>query len=318
MFKQALALALANPPTPDLARAYCKKAAELAGALQGEEARRIEFYSRLVPIIVALHTGSAKGKAEGPEDKRARLEELRQAVESLRDSWQQRRVREYLELLVFAAKALVEEGVDADHYETLTDTETLLGLCRGMLRGKGNETRAYLRPCYDAALAAKLRLNPPHVKELLEIQWEATRGQAYQKDASAAPVLALYLLGEKCYLFLDVPRGASKSFCLADDYRLQDLRAALRADRLALPREVTRELQKLAAQGAVSVRCWWRDPLLDPEFSRTDGGEAVVQSTGFRGLTPAHFPFKLPEGVTEAAEVSPAPPRMAEGKEPKP
>ena len=39
-----------------------------------------------------------------------------------------------------------------------------------------HESLHYARPYYDAVMETKLRLNPKHSKELLEVQWEATRG----------------------------------------------------------------------------------------------------------------------------------------------
>jgi hypothetical protein len=306
MFKQALVLSLPHSSIQDLdlARAYCKQAAELAASLPPEDARRIEFGTRLTPAIVALFQTSGEGKTEAGKDKRGRLEELRGVLESLRHAWLGRRLREHLELLAFGGKVLVEECTEADRYETLQDTETLLSLCRVMLHGKGEETRTWLRPYYDAVMATKLRLQPRHVKELLEVQWEATRGRTYQKDASAAPVLALYVLGEKCYLFFDVPCGPSKSYCLAEDYPLADIRTATREERLTLPRDVIKELKRLAEMGQPNVRCWWRDPLLEPEPFPGTGvpGGTLVQSSGFRGVAGLHFPFKLPDRLAELTD----------------
>jgi uncharacterized caspase-like protein len=318
LYKQALTLCLAGPSAEGLklAAACCKEAAEAAGTAADEAAWRLDFYARLTPALVAAcQSGATEGdRAEGLKERRGRLAELRRVLEQLRDAWQQRNVGEHLELLLLAGKVLVEQGDDADELKALLDTEMLLSFCRAVLRGRNNDTRAYLRPYYDAALAAKLRLHPWQVKELLEVQREATRGRRWSPDETGA-IVALYVLGEKCYLLLDVPHGPSKCFCLADDYPLADIRAAVRQDRLLLPRDVVKELKKLPELGQSNVVCWWHDPLLQAEVAGARG-KAVVQTSGFRGPDTRHFPFKLPDGLTEVSEPLPAPPSMARVEQP--
>jgi hypothetical protein len=307
LYKQALTLCLANPTAQGLklAESCCTEAAEVAGAAK-EDAWRLEFYARLTPAVVGLFqsgTAEKEDRADGLKEKRSRLVELRQILETLRGAWQQRNVGEHLELLLFAGKILVEQCVEADELKTLTDTEMLLGFCRWMLRGKNGDTRAYLRPYYDAVMAAKLRLQPWHVKELLEVQADATRAQPGARDETGA-VLALYVLGEKCYLFLDVPRGPSKYFCLADDYTVGEISAAVLQDRLLLPRDVARELKKLPGLGQTSVSCWWHDPAIEPELrlKPVAGGKEPPETL----TDPRHFPFKLPDGLKEMPETPPA------------
>ena len=114
----------------------------------------------------------------------------------------------------------------------------------------------------------KLHASPKHVKDLLEIQWEATRGSYYVKPEEAMPTLALYVLDECCYLLIDLPRGASMCVSLADDFDVEEIRnACFSADqRHSLPRQIEKQLTLWRQANApdddkIKVKCRWQDPV---------------------------------------------------------
>ena len=157
----------------------------------------------------------------------------------MREKWKNNDHGDHLEFFLFASKILVDKSIDADRYETLTDAEMLLGFCRRALRGGSHESLRYLRPYYDAVMETKLRLNPKHSKELLEVQWEATRGSSFRKDSQLVPVIALYYLKDRPYLLLDIPGGTSNYYCLVDYYSAGEIRKAIvsGSDQLDFPRK---------------------------------------------------------------------------------
>jgi hypothetical protein len=222
------------------------------------------------------------------ESKRAALKKLRGAIEGLRERWKDNDHRDYLEFLMFAGKILLDEAVDMDRYDTLTDSEMLLGFCRRALRGGAGESLRYLRPYYDAVMETKLRQKPKHAKELLEVHWEATRGKTFSREAQALPVVALYLLNDKSYLFLDIPGGASGYYSLHEDYSRAELISALTegSEPLELPRELLKELRRIPAStvGERLVECW------------LDGTIHPVRSGGTAGVS-LRVPFKAPDGL---------------------
>jgi hypothetical protein len=208
-----------------LAISCCKRAhALLADPLPGNQAGLLEFQRQLAPEIVNLFKTCAD-KPGCVESKRAALGSLRNAVEQLRDRWKSNDHRDYLEFLMFASKILVDEAIDGDRYETLTDAEMLLGFCRRALRGGSRESLPYLRPYYDAVMDTRLRLQPKYAKELLEVQWEATQGVTFRKERKLLPVIALYGLKHRFYLLLDIPGGASHYYRL-DDYSPDEIQQA--------------------------------------------------------------------------------------------
>jgi hypothetical protein len=296
MYKQAIVLSLRSPAQDiPLAVSYCKRAETLAGNQGG----LLDFQRKLAPPIVNLFKTCAD-KPDCLESKRAALAKLRGAVEELREKWKYNDHRDYLEFLMFASKILVDEAIDADRYETLADSEMLLGFCRRALRGGSGESLPYLRPYYDAVMETKLRLRPKHAKELLEVQWEATRGRIFRKESQPIPVIALYHLKDRPYLLLDIPGGASNYYCLEGDYSGDEIHKALASgsEQLDLPREVVKELQKIpsAGSGERCLQCW----------SDGDAGSLTVRTAGFRGAVQGQqFPFKLPRGF----KVLPAGPR---------
>jgi hypothetical protein len=287
MYKQAMVLSLRSPAQDiPLAVSYCQQAEMLRTSLVGSQMALLDFQSKLAPAIVGVYRVCAE-KPDSAESKRAALAKLRGAIEELREQWKNNDKRDYLEFLMFASKVLLDEGIDADRYETLMDCEMLLGFCRRALLSNTRETLSYLRPYFDTAMEVRLRLKPKDAKELLEVQWEATQGKPFLKMADSAPVLALYVLADKPYLILDVPHGASTYYCLSGECSCAEiLKAATpQGTQIELPREVLRDLQKISAfpQESRLLHCWWEDPV--------------------RKLNAGQFPFKLPSGVKTAPDV---------------
>lgn len=292
LYKQAIVLSLRSPAQDiPLAVSYCRRAEKLAESLVGNQGSLLDCQRKLTPPIVDLFQTCAD-KPDCLENKRAALAKLRGAVQELREKWKNNDHRDFLEFLLFANKILVEEAIDADRYESLMDSEMLLGFCRRALRGDSRDPMRYLRPYYDTVMAAKLRLKPRHAKELLEVQWEATQGKSFRKEGQRLPVLALYQLKDKLYLLIDIPgpQGASHYYCLQDDYSPEEIHMAIRAGnaQLELPRKVVRELQEIPSAPATErkVQCWF------------DGaaGSPSIHTVGLRGESRLQFPFKLPPG----------------------
>lgn len=331
LYKTALALSLKSSlQDGSLAEAYCQEASELLGRPDSTQAKPLDFYRQLTPAIVALFQASdARGTLE---TKRTALKSLRTAIEELREQWRANDNRDHLELLMFATKILIEEGIEADRFETAMDTEMLISFCHRALRNKNVEALRYLRPYYDTVMAAKLRLHPKHVKELLEIQFEATRGEGFRKPARAVPVMALYVLNDQSYLFVDIPQGVSKYYPLDEDYSRSRIETAIwqSSEPLELPREVQQALRRIPRSMATEerrlVECWWRDPLLDPAARNhtvrdtspqlTDDSRPLLHvvlrpvSDG-NPLTP-RLPFKFPDGIDPIEAVPAAQPAAAQ------
>ena len=346
LLKKAMALSVPSPyQDTELAQAYCREAVLLKKdcetSLTGVERTLIE----LAPPLVDLFSGLKA--QEMHEDDGTGLEPLRSAIVSARNRIGQNIHRDQLELLLFVSRHLVERIPQADRYHLAEDAEMLLGLCRLALprhisSSSGSsefrqDTREYLRPFYDAVLRTKLRLRSSQVSDLLEIQWEATRGELYVKQEKPMPVLAIYVLDDKCYLFVDVPRGVSKMTCFEEDVDLRTLRGACWSDtKLTLPREITRELDRLCPRSdsketpsdnaaLVGIECWWEDPvraigvprstLGGRKYSNTvvleraDGSGKVTVKESSQLIAagdgaasdPSTFPFQIPRSLRSVA-----------------
>jgi len=320
LYKRALALCLPSDCQDiELARAYCAEASDLYKKNGATAGALIRTLSELCPPIVGLY--ELDSDTLGDDATRAEaLMTLRTTILKLRGNVGQNIHRDQLELLLFAGRILVEALPTDDRYHMTEDAELLLSLCRFALPKNAEsevgevgrqETREYLRPYYDAVMRAKLRLVPKHVKDLLEVQWEATRGESYLKPQTSVAVLAIYMLDGKCYVFLDAPRGVSKHFCLDGDFDLPAIRTASTFEqrRLVLPREVTRELDKLregrhleavTAPGTKSepvvIECWWRDPVrgIGAESLRSAG---VPNERTTEKPVRGEFPFVAPTNI---------------------
>jgi hypothetical protein len=196
------------------------------------------------------------------------LAKLRAAIVKRRKQCDTQIERDDLEALVFSAGLLLEwqelllnKGELKDSYLMGNDATLLFELC-GMARQTTTpdpDTLKYLRPYYDAVLTAKLALKPKHVKELIEIAWEATRGAAYEKPEQPEALLVLCWTGGKCCLLLDEPSGLSKAYPVPEVQNVEDLRVE-RPDKdlLVLPDELRKDLRLLSRAPVVR----WHDPVL--------------------------------------------------------
>jgi hypothetical protein len=204
------------------------------------------------------------------------------------------------------------------------DAELLLYFCRLILPKSSNlaeqryakqDSSAYLRSYYDTVMRTKLRMKSKHVKDLLEVHWEATNGEFYTKPKQTAPVLAVYLFQDQCLLLLDIPGGVSRYYSLEGQDCVADVqRACARAEyRLPLPNELQRELVALRNRGikvgndagvraapgqqAARLQLRWIDPqrgIVPPEvvLKPVTEGENVLPKT-----PPFDFPFLIPDGI---------------------
>jgi predicted nucleic acid-binding protein len=260
LFKLALALSIPSTAQDlELARAYCREATELKNELKVRPADAEGTLGLVSEAVVSVFSGSAKSlNAEnaGANVKEVALNTLRRQLHDLCDLLQGSAQRDQLETLLLATKLLVDQVPVEDRYHLAEDSELLLYLCRLILpRGTattGNEnlrqeTGSYLHAYYDTAIRSKLRMKPSHVKDLLEIQWEATRSEFYTKPSEPRPVLALYLLDDKCYLLLDVPGGASIYRCQEGNFYMSTLKLACEGttECLPLPDDIQQEVIKL-------------------------------------------------------------------------
>lgn len=267
LFKLSLALSIPSTAQDlELAGAYCREATELRKKLKVRPADAEGTLGLVSEAVVGVFAKSAKSLTVASAEVEAdALSNLRRQIHALCDELRGSLHRDQLETLLLATKVLVDQVPAEDRYHLAEDSELLLYLCRLILpRGSatpGNEhlrqeTGSYLHAYYDTAMRNKLRMKPTHVKDLLEIQWEATRSEFYAKPSVPRPVLALYLLDDKCYLLLDVPGGASKSCCLEGNYYVKALTRACcdeRADCLPLPEDIQEELIKLRKLEKTSV-----------------------------------------------------------------
>ncbi|MGE0605738.1 MAG: caspase domain-containing protein [Pirellulales bacterium] len=327
LFKQALAYsATSSVQDLDLARATCHEATAIFTRLEASSSEVLRTLAMITPAVVELM--GEQPQNEGPL-RQSPLAELRMVIQEVRDHGGSNLHRDQLEVLLFASKTLADKTPAEDRYHLVADAELLLSFCRQVLPKQSGakslaneerqETRQYLRPYYDAVMRNKLRLMPRQVKDLLEIQWEATRGEFYLKQPEASPVLAMYLLDGQCYLFFDVPRGASKSFSFEEDLDRQTLidSCSNAAPKLALPREVLRELERLRDDAAssrslatapIEIDCWWQDPLQgigQAEF-QSPYSDDPQRVTTLRPSAPGEFPFQLPSYVRNRGERQPA------------
>lgn len=157
---------------------------------------------------------------------------LRAAIVEYRDVAGMRPHRDQLEICLFASKVLLEFGGDRSRFGVAGDAELLHSFCRMALfrdtgdshgTGERSEARAYLRPYYDALFrsrAANVAQSPVVVKELIELQREATTGRRHHKQVMLKPVLAVYILGEggDGYLLWDEPAAPGVCVSLGEYY----------------------------------------------------------------------------------------------------
>lgn len=337
LYKQALVLALPSPiQDTELAMATCQAADDIYSQLydvspdDGEE-ESDSAASKPPATGMALALGelttktvnlihlSQQAAPSGYDEWMTVIAELRDAIHQFRDENGPNFHRDQLEICLLASKVLLDHGSFDDRFNAYEDAELLLSLCRTALApfeveqlGIGSadsfgEIRGYLRPYYDTVARSKLRIagdKPSHVKDLLEIQREATQGRVYMKPPEIHPTLAIYRLDDECLLLLDLPEGPSRSFTLSDDFDSVEIQHAIYADprQLELPREVKRAMSQwrdaLAHKApeipTMFVDCLWEDPV--PPATKILGMAASVDQQVRAKPVVGQFPFKLPDG----------------------
>lgn len=325
LYKLALALSLPSP-VQDIALA--QEASQRADTLYAEQQRtatgQMLALGELTTKAIAVIQDQASGSNGGPVGDNQSTAKLRTAIHAFRDRIGQVPHRDQLEVSLFAARLLLEFGNEPSRFQRLQDADLLLSFCRmAMTSYHGNgvrnvdsglepESRAYLRPYYDAIMRAKMAATPKHVKDLLEVQWEATQGSLYVKNEEAAPVLATYVLDGECCLLFDLPRGESKCVSLAKSYDVDTIRRACRPSEaeLALPRDVETSLRQWIADAKLNglrtvPHLLWKDPVRRVGDLATES--TVVVETSFSGKqsqqvrqlsAASRFPFRLPADMS--------------------
>jgi tetratricopeptide (TPR) repeat protein len=330
-----LAIALSLPSTIQdvpLALEYCREAQALRKEQKIESIEVSGTLGLIAEAIVKVYAEKSPNTAmpalKDPNAAPAEnaLATLRKTIRSLSDELNGNIHRDQLEALLLATKVLTDEVPDSDRYHLVEDAELMLHFCRIILpksseasdlRYVKQDSSAYLRSYFDTVMRTKLRMKPQHVKDLLEIQAEATKGKFYTKPEQTAPILAIYLFQDQCLLLLDIPGGVSRYYSLEGQDCVADvLRACSKAEyRLPLPSELQRELVQLRNRGikvehapetsrsTARLQLRWIDPLrgIEPQSVRVTLNKPVEGETKVAKPAEFDFPFLIPEGIeTEA------------------
>lgn len=368
LYRLAIALSLDSPAQDiELAREYCKAAQEIRAGQKLSPLDRQVTLGDIAEAIVAVYQEQASLRAPAKDQevdqerpvfhkeaarelavREARstggkelesLKELRSTIRRIRDEFNGNLHREQLELLLLATSVLTKEVPDTNRFQLTEDSELLLYLCRLVLpksageehfNYRRQEASHYLHPYFDQALLAKLRMKPKHVKELLEIQWEATRGEYFTKLQFSAPVLAVYLLEKenRIYLFLDIPGGTSKFYSLEGEYVVSAVKEFSKnpVARLPLPEDLQSDLRQLRsveklpdAEGTTKsitgsssrLQLRWIDPLRSLNYPQTLLAAKEGANPSEARLLPnsGAFPFTLPQGIETEVSLPPAFPK---------
>ena len=173
--------------------------------------------------------------------------------------------RDDIETAMFAMRVILNDLVDStpakpaagERTTRLKDVELLLDFCR-LGRRAGVEALHFVRPYYDCAIAALIKLEPKNTKQLVEVSWEAMTGKAHFKPHGHGATLVFYSGADTNYFFLDVPRGTSAIFPLHAGIDLEKVRLASHGEnpateRLVLPDALRKELSAL--NGDICL-CW--------------------------------------------------------------
>ncbi|GAB5444681.1 MAG: hypothetical protein Fues2KO_50300 [Fuerstiella sp.] len=319
-WKQALALALPSPvQDPELAVELTVQADELF-ADRRESARGMDqALSVLVTPMVNLLAAANPiqgGTSEIDSLSTARTT-LRSTLQSYRDVIGANPHRDQLELCLFASDLLVRYGQESNPLLAMQDTDLLLSFCRVPLApyrrsaGKGtsiSDSRRYLRPYYDTAIASLMQSDDQATKKLLRLQWESTRGSVCPKPEVPVPVVAIYILRNEPYLMYSLPDGPFSVLSLGDGFSAEEIIAACQneeAGLLPLPRRAEQDFEAwhLAhaerEQQPVEVR-------LCPEAESDDFLHAPAQLLASTDAelrvakkpVAVRFPFSLPDGFT--------------------
>ena len=275
-----------------------------AGAAAPDPSRWVAFDAKIAEALVGCF---------GPAECRVKaLTRLRKAIQDRKKELGADIGRDQMESLLFACKLLIqlsipgeasrlaeEDGapaasasgpapVGADRLRTMEDVDQMLLLCRRMVvwGGRNKEYKKdllfYLRRYYDTAIRAELALKPTQIKEVIEVACEAMDGAPLVKRDEAGPMLVFYTLGDRCHLFLDVPRGVSRDFPVEDQTPDQLREASRTGQRVRLAVALRKQLDAL--KEPLDVR--WEDPIA---FSHSWSPDYVAAAIGGAGLPSPRF-----------------------------
>ncbi|MDM4019335.1 caspase family protein [Roseiconus lacunae] len=323
LYKQALSLALPSQiQDTTLALELAQRADETYNAQETTATGLYWALGKLTTKTVSVLHEDATGSSRDSSAESA-TSVLREVISDCRDEVGQYPHRDQLELLLFATQVLIEHGDEKSRFQISEDADLLQSFCQMALAphrsGKAreaSESMPYLRPYFDTAMRAKMKTTTNHVKDMLQIQSQATTGRRYIKQTTSAPILATYILDGGCHLLIDLPRGGSKVISLAEMYDLDTIRGVNHMSErtsLPLPREahdllVEWKQRSSAAEHAggttaneIPVYCYWEDPLHEifdeatamlPKSRSAEGVYTVAKPV----VVEARFPFALPDG----------------------
>lgn len=318
-WKQALALSLPSPVQDRVLAVELAQQADDLVADRKESARGMDqALSVLVTPMVNLLAAAKHTEEVAPDvsSLSAARMTLRSTLQSYRDVIGANPHRDQLELCLFASDLLVKYGQEPNPLLASQDTDLLLSFCRVPLapyrRSSGGESsfsdsRRYLRPYYDTAIASLLQSDAQATKKLLRLQWEATRGSVCPKPEVPAPVVAIYILQNEPYLMYSLPDGPFSVLNLSDGFSPEEIISTCQNEEtglLPLPRRAEQDFEawQLAhadmEQQAVEVR-------LCPEVESDDFLHTPVQLASTEAEprvakkpVAIRFPFSLPDGFT--------------------
>jgi tetratricopeptide (TPR) repeat protein len=324
----------------DIAREILEKLVSEAGQ---EADRANQLYAALARVCLDLaeHSLPSKVAQRSPEKCAGPLGDREQNVKDLLkillDQTYALKSRDEVEQLMFAYRLAMTHnfGYSGDARKDLSLSidyaDHLLWWCRQALKLSQSDLDAtdlfrkgllnYLRPSYDCGFLAKAAAQPGQVKELIEIAYEATTGNPFDKAAQHCRIaenghethhstshaasseavcqdafLAMLYVDRRCYFMLDSRRG--KSCVIAVDRHLTDLlKAAGREDwALACPEELQRAILALDIPDNQAIRVLWRDPLWTIYHRGAQGPGLAAKN---------HFPFDLGYKTSEHVESTP-------------
>ncbi len=322
LYKQALALSLPSAiQDTELALQMCRRADETYEMQREKATGLFQALGELTTKIVQQIDVASQVHLE-TADELTSPGQLREAILEYRDVVGRTPHRDQLEMCLFASKVLLENSGHLDTYQAMADADLLLSFCRLALSpyerddafdsdagtSLGSESRAYLRPYYDAVMRAKLT-QTNHVKELLEIQAEATHGTYYVKPEESHPILAIYTLGNECFLISDLPNGDSDCVSLSEMYDIETIRAACETSKtgLPLPRDIHQSMMdwrsRLEDSQDVQVELRWEDPIRG--FIAVRRIDTRIDESVRSAAKPivGQFPFDLPAGFSDAPQL---------------
>lgn len=319
LYKQALALSLPSTFTDhELANQMCEVADKIYLPQKEKAGGLLDAVGTLTTLCVrACEQTAKKGTTNGSE--LTDQNNLRECILAYRDKVGTTPHRDQLELCLFASDILLNHAGSRNKYQTLADADLLLSFCRVALDSyqatsndepeqefQVSDAVKYLRPYFDTAMNAKMSLGDAQVKEMLQIQAEATLGKLDIKGNEVRPILAVYTLDGKPYLLVDIPRGISRCVSLAESYYNVEMvrEACYSTTKLPLPDDVYDAMsgwlkQNPSASLTSSVDCRWRDSVrgFDARHAMTrtfvdstTGKETTAVETASQATT---FPFAL-------------------------